>query len=237
MLYKAFEFKAAESNLAEGEFAGYASTFGNWDTYGDIIQRGAFARTLPRFKESGLILWQHQMRVPIGKPLEAYEDEKGLFIRGKISDTTQGRDCLTLMRDGVVRKMSIGFDCPGYQVLSDAQARDLLGSRYEEAAAAMKNAWWFDGFRLLTDIDLYEVSPVSLPANDQADITAVKCGGHIPGTEREFEGFLRDAGFPRKAATILTGHGWKGLQRDAGADEAALVASLKQLTATLTASK
>lgn len=234
MLFKSFRFKADASNLDDGEFAGYASTFGNVDTYGDIIQKGAFARTLPSFKENGLILWQHQMRVPIGKPIEAYEDEKGLFIRAKISDTAAGRDCLTLMRDGVVRKMSIGFDSLGYQMLSEAEARMILGDRYDAAFKAL--GWWADGFRLLTDIELYEVSPVSLPANDQADITSVKApGGRLPETEREMERFLRDAGFSRTDAKAITGHGFKALQRDAG-DHAGLAASLKELTALMTAS-
>lgn len=232
MLYKAFEFKADISKLDDGEFSGYASTFApKVDTYGDIIQRGAFARTLPNFLENGLVLWQHQMRVPIGRPLEAYEDEKGLFVRAMISDTVAGRDCLTLMRDKVVKKLSIGFDSLGYQMLSESEARGILGTGYDAAFKAL--GWWAEGFRLLTDIELYEFSPVSLPANTDADILAVKNGGRLPETEREMERFLRDAGFSRTDAKAIVGHGFKqALQRDAG-DHAGLAASIRELTAAM----
>ncbi|HEU4752056.1 MAG TPA: HK97 family phage prohead protease [Armatimonadota bacterium] len=236
MIYKSFTFKAAPvEGLGENEFAGYASVFGNVDDYGDIVQRGAFAASLPFFLKDGMICWQHRLGVPIGKPVEAYEDEKGLFVRGRISDTAAGRDCLTLMRDGVVQKLSIGYETEGYQVLSEEQARVLLGDAgYEAALKALP--WWADELRLLTQIKLYEVSPVSFPANDAAEILGVKsAGGRLPETEREFERFLRDAGWPRKAAVALTGHGFKGLQRDAGQDLDRLAASLKQAAATLRA--
>lgn len=245
MHYKSFAFKAAGAEgLGENEFAGYASTFGSVDSYGDVIQRGAFAGTIPFFLESGLTLWQHQMRAPIGKPVECYEDEKGLYIRAKISDTAAGRDCLTLIRDGVVRKLSIGFEPEGYSMLSEEQGRLVLGDvAYEEA---IKNLpWWSDGLRLLTQIKLYEVSPVSFPANTEADILSVRspllagqAGGKLPETEREYERFLRDAGFSRSAAVALTNHGFQKAQRDAGTvnDSNDLVAALRAAAATLSAS-
>jgi len=235
--YKTLAFKSAGTDgLAANEFSGYASTFGNVDEDGDIIERGAFSLTLPEFLKTGLILWQHQMRVPIGKPVEAYEDEKGLFVKGRISDTADGRDCLTLMRDGVIKKLSIGYRVEAYTMLSKEQGIARMGeAAYNAALASLP--WWSDGLRLITQIKLYEYSPVSIPANGLADILGVKsAGGRLPETEREFEGFLRDAGFPRKAATALTGHGWRGLQRDAGADDAALVQSLKKLQAAISAS-
>jgi uncharacterized protein len=236
MHYKSFSFKAsAAEGLAEGEISGYASTWGNVDSYGDIIQRGAFAGTLAFFLENGLTLHQHQMRVPIGKPIECYEDEKGLFIRAKISDTTAGRDCLTLVRDKVIRKLSIGFEPEGYSMLSEEQGRAILGDAgYEEALKALP--WYSDGLRLLTQIKLYEVSLVSFPANEQAEILAVRSGGRLPETEREFERFLRDAGWPRSAAVALTNHGYKGLQRDAGTESNDLAVALRNAAAALSAS-
>jgi HK97 family phage prohead protease len=236
--YKSLDFKAGGADgLAANEFHGYGSTFRNWDEDGDIIQKGAFELTLPEFLVSGLILYQHQMRVPIGKPTVAREDEKGLYLKARISDTSDGRDCLTLMRDGVITKLSIGYRVEAYTMLSKEQGIALLGeSDYQAAMASLP--WWSDGLRLITQIKLYEISPVSVPANGQADILGVKsAGGRIPETEREFEAMLRDAGFPRKAAVALTGHGWKGLQRDAGADvDPALLASLKSLQSAISAS-
>ena len=252
MLYKSLNFKAAGDGLAESEFAGYASTFGNVDDDGDIIQRGAFTLCLNDFQQSGVVCWQHRMSEPIGKPVECREDEKGLYLKGRISDTERGRDALTLLRDGVVRKMSIGFRIEAYTMLSKEQGVALLGQEaYDAALRALP--WWSDGLRLITQIKLYEVSLVTVPANDQADILGVKSAdGRLPETEREFERMLRDAGYPRKAAVALTNHGFKALlgaegapapgddsdnelQRDA-AGEQALAASLKGLRAALTAS-
>jgi len=238
MRFRTIEFKAVSlDDLGENEFAGYAAVFGNVDSYGDIIQRGAFAATLPSFLESGILCWQHQLRQPIGKPVAAYEDEKGLFIRGKISDTQQGRDALTLIRDQVVRRLSIGYETEGYQSLSEQQARQILGDAgFEKARDELPR--WVDGLRLLTQIKLYEVSPVSIAANDQADILGVKSGPRMPETEREFERFLREVGFSRKQATALTAGGWKALQRDAGseADISTLAAKIRETAAALTAS-
>ncbi len=70
MQFKTLGFKLSEkADLAKGEFAAYASTWKNVDSYGDIIQEGAFTRSLPKFLECGLIFWQHNTRVPIGKPV------------------------------------------------------------------------------------------------------------------------------------------------------------------------
>lgn len=229
MRYRSFEFKAEMPEGDEPGFSGYASTFGNVDSYGDIIQRGAFARTIPSFLERGLVLWQHQTRVPIGKPVEAREDERGLWVRCRVSDTQAGRDVMTLLRDGVVTSLSIGYTAEGYAILSDDQARLLLGDQFDAAKASLP--WWADGFRLLTEIELYEVSPVSFPGNDQAEILGVK--GKLPETPREMERFLRDAGWPRAAAVAVTNHGFKGLQRDAGPDLTDLASSMRAAVATL----
>ncbi|MFN3650082.1 MAG: HK97 family phage prohead protease [Armatimonadota bacterium] len=217
--YKSFEFKAAGEGLADGEFAGYGSVFKVVDTYGDIMGPGAFSKTLDFFLENGQVQWQHRMSQPIGKPIEAREDAKGLWVKGKISDTAMGRDALTLVRDGVVRKLSIGFVTKGYEVLSESRAREILGDAgYEEAIKALP--WWVDELRLITEVKLYEVSLVSFPANEQAEIVSVKAApdGRLPETERQLERFLRDAGFSRKAAVAIASHGFKGLQRDAAGE-------------------
>lgn len=180
---KTLSFKAqdAESGLEPNQFAGYANTW-DYDSDGDIVQRGAFKNTLKGFLEDGFIAWQHQWHNPIGKPLEAYEDERGLFIKAQVSDTTQGRDAVTLIKDQVVKKMSIGFMVEGYSILSEEQGHALMGEEgYNQAIA--KLPWWKDGIRLITQIKLYEVSPVSVPANAGADILAAKRGS---GAELSF---------------------------------------------------
>jgi HK97 family phage prohead protease len=236
MQRKTLQIKTVAEGLGDREFACLASTWVPYvDSYGDLVQRGAFSRWLPFFQEKGKILWQHDTSEPIGKPQEAREDDQGLFTRARVSDTQAGRDALTLVRDGVIDSVSIGYEALKYEMLTEARAREILGDGYDAAYKALP--WWSVGFRLLTEIKLYEVSLVSFPANEQAEILGVKGAGRLPETEREFEHFLRDAGYPRKAAAAITGHGYKGLQRDAGPDEyEELAASLKAAADALRAS-
>jgi HK97 family phage prohead protease len=167
-----FEFKDAD----EGEpfaFSGYASAFNNIDDTAEIIAPGAFKDTLPRFLSEGIVAWQHDWSVPIGKPLEAREEPKGLYVRARISDTTQGRDAITLMRDGVVKKLSIGFRTTAAEKLSAKQVDAFWsGEGYLPTPDDLRRAE--KGARLLRRIDLYEFSPVSVPANREASITALK---------------------------------------------------------------
>ncbi|MEN3331462.1 MAG: uncharacterized protein V7641_827 [Blastocatellia bacterium] len=171
---KAISFSLKADSLKEGEFAGYGAAFSNLDRVGDIIAPGAFKDGLQEFLANGFIAWQHDWTTPIGKALEAHEDENGLFIKAKISDTAQGKDALTLLRDGVIKKLSIGYR------IKDAEFFDSLD---ELAAYARNNSiplkldnleGVMGGVRLLKQIDLYEISLVTVPANPAASVTAVK---------------------------------------------------------------
>lgn len=149
--YKAVSFELESTDEKTGEFSGYASVFGNVDDGGDIVEKGAFAKTLVEDFARIKILSQHdQCELPIGKPLELREDEKGLYIRGKISDTQKGRDIQTLLRDGVLNELSIGYDAVDYVI--------------DEST----------GIRHLKQIKLWEVSIVTWAMNDQATIDNVK---------------------------------------------------------------
>lgn len=130
-------------------FEGYASTWDK-DLVGDIIMPGAFKKSIQEaFPAKRIkVLWQHG--APIGLPVEMREDERGLFVRGRVSKTALGDEALELMRDGVVDKMSIGFTIPAGK--SD-----------------------FDGeTRIIREVKLMEFSPVTFPANPEAGITGVK---------------------------------------------------------------
>lgn len=149
--YKSFKFAIESANDESGEFSGYAAVFSNEDEGHDIIQKGAFAKTIAEDFDRIKILSQHESYdLPIGKPLELREDEKGLYIKGKISNTSKGRDILTLMRDGVLNELSIGYD---------AVAVEFDGKT---------------GIRYLKEIKLWEVSIVTWAMNDQAKIDDVK---------------------------------------------------------------
>jgi len=147
---KTFSFEVKAIDEEEGIFEGYAATFSKTpDSYGDIIDKGAFKKTLKeRFKRIK-ILWNHSVMEPIGKPLELTEDDKGLFIKGKLSLGVQrAKEVLSLMKDGVITEMSIGYD-------------------------AIK-APFRDGTRHLEEIRLWDASPVVFAANPDALVTSVK---------------------------------------------------------------
>lgn len=190
------EFKAA-SISDSGEFEGYASTFGNVDRQGDMVAPGAFAETI-KAGDAWPILYNHYEVV--GVNIAAREDDKGLFVRGRIYDTSLGRDVKILM-----------------QPLADGRA-PIKSLSIGVRIADMK----FEGdVRILTKLDMREYSLCAIPANPQARITALKSGEEI--TERIFEEMLRDAGFSRQDAKTIVAAGYRALQkqRDAVADEAA----------------
>lgn len=148
--YKAFKFEL-ESSDESGEFSGYAAVFGNRDSGDDIIEKGAFSKTIREdFDRIKILALHNDCWLPVGKPIELREDEKGLFIRGKISDTSMGRDIQTLLKDGVLNELSIGYDAVAFDFDSET------------------------GVRHLKEIRLWEVSVVTWAMNDQARIEEVK---------------------------------------------------------------
>lgn len=149
----------------EGVFRGYASTWDE-DLYGDRILKGAFADTLAtRFPDGGAhipIHWQHKDGSPfdvIGETISAREDERGLFIEGKLDlDTDEGARAYDLLKRGLINQMSIGF---------------LL----EEAAWVETGDW--EGYRELRKIKLFEISLVQVAGNQAAEITEVKSAPQV----------------------------------------------------------
>jgi HK97 family phage prohead protease len=150
MELKAYELKDSYVDMDERTFKGYASTWDE-DQVGDVIHQGAFIKSISEaFPAKRIkVLWQHSE--PLGMPTEMYEDNYGLYVKGKVSKTRLGDEALELMRDGVVDRMSIGFMIP--QGKSD----------YDE-----------DGVRHIREVKLMEFSPVTFPANEAAIITGVK---------------------------------------------------------------
>lgn len=149
--YKAVSFTLESADATTGEFSGYASVFGNVDDGGDIVVKGAFAETIVEdFARIKILALHNGNWLPVGKPIELREDDHGLFIRGKISDTSMGRDIQTLLKDGVLNELSIGYDAVDYAV--------------DEST----------GIRHLKQIKLWEVSIVTWAMNDQATIDDVK---------------------------------------------------------------
>ncbi len=163
-----------------GVFTGYGNVFSVVDMVGDVVLPGAFAKSLESWKSKGqmpAMCSQHNYDGnPIGVWLDMSEDSHGLFVRGRISETANGKDTLTLIKDGALNGLSIGFN--------------LQKGGYEYGDHNGQRA------RLIKEVDLWEVSVVTFPANQDSRITSVKSFK----SKREHEHFLREAGYSRANA-------------------------------------
>lgn len=175
----ALQIKASE----DGTLEGYGSVFGVRDNYDDVIAAGAFAATLASHKEAGTMpamLWQHDSGEPIGIWVDMAEDSKGLRIKGRLAlDTVRGKEAQALLKMGALNGLSIGF---------------------------MSKQWAYDrdtDVRTLTEIDLWEVSLVTFPANEKARVTTIKAATDELAVPKDAERILRDAGFSKSDATAL----------------------------------
>jgi HK97 family phage prohead protease len=150
---KNFNFSEIEDK-ANGEkyfqFEGYLSTFGNIDLVDDVCVQGCFADSLK--ERTPKLLFQHNWDEPVGIFTEIYEDEKGLYVKGKMpmSDTTVSGKIAPQMKIGSIDSMSIGYSTEVYEINRET------------------------GIRYLKKVKLWEGSIVTLPANPQARIDYVK---------------------------------------------------------------
>ena len=189
-----FEIKAVSD---DGFFSGYASVFDNVDSYGDIVRKGAFVESIGEWEAKGKmppILWNHDPSDPIGVYTKMQEDEKGLYVEGKllIDDVPRAKQTHALMKAGAIDGLSIGYRVKEYLYNVDEEVTDLI------------------------KLSLREVSIVTFPANPETRIDAVKSrldAGELP-TLPEFEKFLREAGFSKSQATAIAGHGLRKLLSD-----------------------
>jgi HK97 family phage prohead protease len=200
------EVKLADA--AAGLIAGHASVFGPpADLGGDIIQRGAYAKSIAEMKASGdplPMLWSHNPHEPIGAWEILEEDDHGLKVRGRLnSGVAKAREILALAKQQAVTGMSIGYRVPP-------------GGRTANG----------DGTFTLSEIALMEISLCVFPMHRRARITEAKSL-----TKSAVETILRESGVPKAAATRIAAGGWPAL---AGADEDE--AKAKQLVAALKAS-
>ncbi len=130
--------------------SGWAAIFGNIDSYGDIIQPGAFTKTLQERKGRIAFCYQHELDEPVGKILLLEERDKGLWIEVMISAAEE--DIQTKIREGILQEMSIGY----------CTLKSNQGIENEQP------------INYLTEIKLYEVSLVTIAANPLATIEELK---------------------------------------------------------------
>jgi HK97 family phage prohead protease len=145
---------ALKALAADGLFSGYASVFGKLDYQNEIVEPGAFTRTLRKWREDGrnpAMLWMHDPTQPIGVWLSLAEDQNGLAVQGRLALRTQkGQEAYELLKMGALTGMSIGY-------------------RVSKSKVDVKRK-----ARLLLDVDLFEISLVTFPANEAARVNDVK---------------------------------------------------------------
>lgn len=189
---KDFDFQINVIEEETGVITGYGSVFGNVDSWGDIVEKGAFAKTIGSRKIP--ILWQHNSDDPLGLCAELTEDEYGLKLKGRllIDDVARANEAYALVKSGAITGLSIGY--------------------------IPKNYFYdVENYRHLSEVDLYEVSLVTFPANEKAIITDIKSDDL---NIRRAEKALVDAGFSHKLAKTILAKGFKSaIVRDEQPDQ------------------
>ena len=151
-----FKFTVGGEDADAGTFTGYASIFDMVDTYGDAVQRGAFKKTL-REKQQFPLLWSHDIAKPIGI-ISGKEDKKGLEVTGQLNlDVQLAREIRSLMAQGAVTGLSIGYNA----------VKELIDNE--------------TGIRNLQEINLWEISPCVFQSCPDAVVDDVK--SKEPGAE------------------------------------------------------
>ena len=155
MQYKTIELKADEVGKVAGFFSTYDKTP---DSYGDIIEPGAFTETLEKRKATGHpfpLCLNHDFSDVIGSCDSIEEKEKGPFVEASLFDTGRAQEVRTWLKSGAIYQFSFAYDV--------LQRRDPTE---EEKKAGVMN--------VLQKIELFEVSIVTVPANQNAVVTEVK---------------------------------------------------------------
>ena len=150
---KTSKFQVKESDDEAMTIKAYGSVFGNEDSDSDVIHKGAYKRSIkewgPEGKDRIKLVAQHDMSRPIAKITSMKEDDYGLLIEAKFGNWSDSKDYYEMMKAGVINELSVGF------VAVQKDENDLGG---------------YD----IKDIKLYEISAVTVAANDKAVVTDVK---------------------------------------------------------------
>lgn len=187
----------AKADKEPGTFSGYGSVFNNLNSYNEQIAPGAFSDSLKQWKQKGNLpkmLLQHgsgggffgggnaEDGIPIGVYTEMYEDDKGLFVAGKLFalNTQKGQYIHEGLLSGALDGLSVGFAPEKFEI--------------------NRNAKDGEPDRIHTKVDLWECSVVTFPADGKASITQVLSALDDFAKISDYEDCLRDAGFSRAMA-------------------------------------
>ena len=207
-----FDVKMEDDTSTRGVFSGYGSIFGNVDLGGDVVESGAFAKSLNEWTSKGQLpqmLWYHYDQEIIGEWTKMVEDEKGLYVEGKLWINGESRLERAVQAYNVLKSNSVKGLSIGYRV-KDRETQEN-----------------FDGaiIRKLKEIELFEVSIAPWAMNPQASVTGVKSMTDDDGnilSKRDVEKILRDSGLSKRQAQAFIASGYGALECDAKGEEEAL---------------
>lgn len=167
--YRSIGPEALRADVEAGGFSGHAATFRTVDSYGTAFAPGAFRKTLRERGATIPVLYQHNPDWQIGVPDGLREDERGLATDVRLFEdggTTVGTGSVALaqLRQGARFGMSFGFNTIADRAAKTSDGLDLSQTPDLQPADV----------RVITEVRLWEVSLVTFPANEQAQLTAVR---------------------------------------------------------------
>ena len=169
-----------------GHFSCYGNVKNVLDHAGDVTMDGAFAMSIQNHKLKNTMpkmFWMHDpFALPVGAWLDMKEDEKGLFLSGKLSSTAMGTDIQVLAKDKALDSFSIGYN-------------------------VVDERWSDKGYNELHEIHVMEVSWVNFACNPESQLEEIKSNmkaGKMP-TRRELQDILRKEGFSKRMAERIAG--------------------------------
>ena len=173
--YKHFELKAKADD--DGIVAGYFSTYDETpDSYGDIIKPGAFTETIKNREETGHpfpLCFNHDFSAVIGAVDLVKDTEKGPYIEAHFLDTDLAQDVRKMMKSGAIYQFSFAYDVLGWEEPTEEQRKAGI-------------------WNVLTKLDVFEISVVTVPANQNAVATEVKSGRRNSKKDAEVIKQIRD---------------------------------------------
>ena len=143
-LNSSFETKAVKKGSKSLKIAGYANTITK-DRAGDVVTAEAWEKGVENYRRNPVLLYQHKHDSPIGRVDKITVDKKGIFVEAAVSEAAERNQGIqTLIRDGALKSFSVGF-----------RVKDGKYNREDDSM-------------MITDVELMEISVVSVPCNQDS---------------------------------------------------------------------
>ena len=164
-------------NIESRKISGMAATFGNIDSDRDRLHKGCFSRSIEQrgpeseSKSKILLLWQHDPHEPIGKVTKLKEKTEGLYFEADLDEGIPRADqALKQLESGTINNFSIGF-----QYVWDTMEYNMEDNVYE-----------------VFEVKLFEISPVSIPADENTYYMGLKDTDDFAKAEFELSELIKE---------------------------------------------